>query len=95
MYACATTLEMALTQPKNREWIRLALVDIGAVQIADAVYSDLASSDPAVLQRAQLAVVRTARRLGKGRFAQSLVRHLNEVVVLPQYIADLLDEVAK
>jgi len=86
---------MSLTQPKNREWIRLALADIGAVQIAGAVYSDLAFTDPVILQRAQLAVVRTARRLGKGRFAQSLIRHIEEVAVLPQHIADLLDELAK
>ena len=94
-YACATTLEMSLTQPENREWIRLGLADIGATHVAAGVYNDLASGDQAVLQRAQLAVVRTARRLGKGRFAQGLIRHLDKVVVLPQHIADLLDELGK
>jgi putative ATP-dependent endonuclease of OLD family len=91
VYKCATTLEMALSQPANRNWIVAALRGLNAPRIAFAVDQDLQSQNPAHQQRAQLAVVRTARRLGKGRFAQLLAQDIDHVGTVPGYLEALMD----
>lgn len=90
-FGCETTLEMALTQPTNREWIVGALEKVGAPLIARQVEELVGYGDDASLHDAQLTVLRTAARIGKGRFAQTLARDIALMQAEPGYLADLLE----
>jgi putative ATP-dependent endonuclease of OLD family len=95
IHTCKTTLEMTLTQPENRSWIVDALKAVGAPRVAASVDQKLLSAQPADIFLAQLAVVRAAKRVGKGRFAQVLANTISSCHFIPEYLSTLLDCLAE
>jgi len=83
-----TTFERELTTDGNVAMLALVAHDLGAPRIANllemaeivGVDSDLKDS-----------VLRTARRFGKGRFAQVVARHVNRATELPSYIREAVE----
>jgi putative ATP-dependent endonuclease of OLD family len=94
LFKCKTTLEMTLTQTENRNWIVEALRAVGATIIATSIDDHLKSGKPADVYLAQLAVLRTANRIGKGRFSQILSETFDQCVKVPQYLSAVFDSMA-
>jgi putative ATP-dependent endonuclease of the OLD family len=97
VFACKTTFERAVTLVGTLEMLASAADDIGAPTIANRLRKGMeALSDEnlddderdALLKPLRKAVLNTAKRFGKARFAQMAVRHIDEAKSLPKYIAD-------
>jgi putative ATP-dependent endonuclease of the OLD family len=81
----ATTFEREITTDGNLAMLEAAARALGAPRIARKL------SDAEVLgadDELKDAVLRTAKRFGKGRFAQVTARHVEVATELPGYIAD-------
>lgn len=80
----ATTLESELTVKENLSMLAKTAEDLGATRISKALYdAELVGSD-IVIEKGR--VLRTAKRLGKGRFAQAAARNITNATYLPDYI---------
>jgi putative ATP-dependent endonuclease of the OLD family len=83
-----TTFEREITTDGNLVMLEAAARALGAPRIAQKL------SDAAVLgvdDDLKDAVLRTAKRFGKGRFAQVAARHAWQATELPGYIGDAVD----
>jgi putative ATP-dependent endonuclease of OLD family len=80
-----TTFERELTSEGNLPMLEAAARALGAPRIA----AKLASADLiGIDEDLKNAVLRTAKRFGKGRFAQVTARHVESATDLPGYIAE-------
>ncbi|MDH1503162.1 MULTISPECIES: ATP-dependent nuclease [Comamonas] len=95
----ATTFERAITMQGNLEMFALAAEQLGAARIARSLRAADARLQKAPNLRARNAigeevrgkVLNTAKRYGKGRFAQVCARNVHQANALPKYIKDALD----
>ena len=97
VFACATTFERALTAEGTLAMFARAAEDIGAPIVAErlrdglAVLEDEDTDDndrKETLTSVRNAVLSTAKRFGKARFAQLAARYAAEATGLPKYITD-------
>ena len=97
VFTCATTFERAVTLEGTLLMLAKAADDVGAPTIAQRLRDGddaLALGNMTEDERKELmktlrdAVLNTAKRFGKARFAQIAARHVDEASSLPKYIAD-------
>lgn len=100
VFACATTFERAVTQAGTLEMLATAAEEIGAPIVAKRLRDGgVALQNPALTpaQRTSLlnplreAVLNTAIRFGKARFAQIASKHADKATAVPKYLADAID----
>src|SRR5258708_3281865 len=83
-----TTFEREVTTDGNLAMLEAAARALGAPRIAQKI------SDAGFLgadEELKDAVLRTAKRFGKGRFAQVAARHVAQATELPSYIVDAVE----
>jgi len=97
VFSCHTTFERACVYQETLEMFARAADDVGATRVAKTLREGLAKLEKEELTDAQQlaivnplrdAVLNTAKRFGKARFAQIAVRHVGQASVMPQYIYD-------
>lgn len=96
VFACATTLERAITHRGTLEMFARAADDIGAPTVAARLRDGIAALAAAqdanerqkILAPLRESVLNTAKRFGKARFAQIASRHVDAATSIPKYIAD-------
>lgn len=100
VFACATTLERAITHRSTLKMFSRAAKDCGAEKVSQRLKALLAQtkwSQPnsvetkAALKEARKLILNTAKRVGKARFAQVASRHVSLATWLPKYIRDAID----
>jgi putative ATP-dependent endonuclease of the OLD family len=85
-----STFERELTTGDNLPWLRATARALGAPRIARKLQSAIATKAEAD-DDLKDAVLRTAKRFGKGRFAQVAARHINLAEDIPDYIYDAVE----
>ncbi len=95
VFSCVTTFERALVFEGNLKMFAKAARDIGAPKIVTKLregYNTLQAVDEgdkkAILDPLRDAVLNTAKRFGKARFAQLAAVHAEHATTLPKYLAD-------
>jgi putative ATP-dependent endonuclease of OLD family len=97
IFACQTTFERAATLPGTLEMFACAADDIGAPKVARKLREGIAALDfddlddkerDAILAPLRKAVLSTAKRFGKARFAQIAARHVHKATSVPKYLGD-------
>lgn len=93
VFACKTTFERAVTRKGTLNMLAHAAEDIGAPIIAKRLrkgIKDLQNEDDSreILDPLKEAVLNTAKRFGKARFAQIASRHVDKATSVPKYIID-------
>jgi putative ATP-dependent endonuclease of OLD family len=100
VFVCATTFEHALTIRGTVNMLADASQDVGAPKVAQRLRNgikDLEESKLDETARKALvlslrdAVLNTAVRFGKARFAQIAARHVEKATGMPKYISDAVD----
>lgn len=100
VFACRSTFERALTNEKTLGMLADAADDIGAPRIASRLRKGLrslqegdlgAEERSALLKSLRDAVLNTAIRFGKARFAQVAARHVGKATGIPAYVSDAVD----
>lgn len=90
VFVGATTFEREITLEQNLEMLIATVTDLGAPRILrDLEMSNIVGGP--VSEATKDKVLRTAKRFGKGRFAQVANRHVAQARVLPQYIIDAVN----
>ncbi|WFP74649.1 ATP-dependent endonuclease [Mesorhizobium sp. WSM4906] len=96
-FTCKTTFERALVFQGTLEMFARAADDIGAPTVAkrlrkgakELLEEDLdENARTAILNPLRAAVLSTAKRFGKARFAQIAARHVDQATILPTYLVD-------
>ena len=98
-FACKTTFERALASEGNFEMFARAADDVGATTVAQRLRDGtLALAEAhdgharkAILNPLRKAVLNTAKRFGKARFAQIATRHVEAAEAIPKYIVDAVN----
>jgi putative ATP-dependent endonuclease of OLD family len=85
-----TTFERELTTEDNLPWLRETAKALGATRISRRLHAAITSRAVAD-DDLKDAVLRTAKRFGKGRFAQVAARHIGMVERVPDYIYDAVE----
>ena len=85
-----TTFERELTTNDNFPWIEATARALGAPRIAGRLRAAIAAQAQAD-DDMKNAVLRTAKRFGKGRFAQVAARHVGMVQEMPNYIYEAVE----
>jgi putative ATP-dependent endonuclease of OLD family len=85
-----TTFERELTTGDNFPWLMATARALGAPRIARKLQSAIATNTEAD-DDLKDAVLRTAKRFGKGRFAQVAARHINLAEDIPDYIYNAVE----
>lgn len=97
VFSCQTTFERACVYQETLEMFARTADDVGAVKVAKRLRDGLASlrakpltdaQQNAILNPLRDAVLNTAKRFGKARFAQIATRHVAQATALPKYIYD-------
>jgi putative ATP-dependent endonuclease of the OLD family len=97
VFSCQTTFERACVFQETLEMFARAASDVGATTVAKRLRDGLAKLEKEELSHAKQqeilnplrdAVLNTAKRFGKARFAQIAVRHIGEAKTMPKYIYD-------
>jgi putative ATP-dependent endonuclease of OLD family len=95
VFACKTTFERALVFEGNLEMFAQAAVEVGAPKVAVRLRKGAAALAKAkeadkqdILNPLREAILNTAKRFGKARFAQIAARHVAHATVLPKYLTD-------
>lgn len=95
VFSCVSTFERALVFEGNLKMFAKAARDIGAPKVAAKLlkgHKDLQEADEdemkAILDPLRDAVLNTAKRFGKARFAQLAAGHAEHATTLPKYLAD-------
>lgn len=97
VFTCKTTFERAVTLQGSLEMFARAADDIGAPNIASKLRKCLTELEDdeidedqraALLKPVRAAVLNTAKRFGKARFAQVAARHVAAATTVPKYIVD-------
>lgn len=100
VFACTTTFERVLTNEATLPMLAHAADDIGAPKVARRLRNgleDLQKGDLGAEERKKLlnslrdAVLNTAIRFGKARFAQIAARHADKATDMPPYITEAVD----
>jgi putative ATP-dependent endonuclease of OLD family len=98
VFACRTTFERALVFEGTLEMFARAAAEIGAPKVAARLRQGVAALAKAkepdkqkILNPLRDAVLNTAQRFGKARFAQIAAGHAAHATVLPRYLADAVD----
>jgi putative ATP-dependent endonuclease of OLD family len=98
-FACQTTFERAITLEGTLEMLAAAAEDIGAPKVAGRLRQgalDLQNEalEPGecqeILKPLRKAVLNTAKRFGKARFAQIASRHVEHAATIPKYLGDAI-----
>lgn len=86
----ATTFERELTTEGNMAMLAATAGELGAPRLRDALEThDLLGGEVPDALKAK--VLRTAKRFGKGRFAQVAARHVQQARDLPPYIVEAVE----
>lgn len=90
VFVGATTFEREITLEENLGMLIATARDLGAPRIRGDLETHelLGGAVPEVIKDK---VLRTAKRFGKGRFAQVANRHVDQAGALPQYIIDAVN----
>ena len=97
VFACKTTLERALVQEGTLEMFARAADDIGAPTVAKHLRKGAKQLEDGELEDADRqkilnplrdAVLNTAKRFGKARFAQIAARHVDQATTIAKYLSD-------
>lgn len=97
VFSCATTFERACVYKETLEMFAKTADDVGAKTVAKRLRDGLAkikqekladADAEKVLSPLRDDVLKTAKRIGKARFAQIAMRHVGEAKTLPKYIYD-------
>ena len=92
VFACETTFERDATLPGTVSMFEAASRELGAPKVADRLQALTPSASEAEpLEEARQIVLRTAKRFGKGRFAQVASKHTSGITELPPYIREAID----
>ena len=100
VFTCETTFERALVSQGTLQMLALTADDIGAPFVAKQLregaknLTEIFLTDEEqneILNDLSKLVLRTAKRLGKARFAQIASLHAKEATVIPKYIRDALE----
>lgn len=100
VFACATTLERAITHRHTLKMFAKAASECGAEKVAQRLNAirvktqwntPHADETKTALKNARKLVLNTAKRVGKARFAQVASRHVSLATWLPQYLRDAID----
>jgi putative ATP-dependent endonuclease of OLD family len=100
VFACPTTFERACVYKETLEMFARASDDVGATTIAKRLRAGLKQlgegnlnegQQQKILEPLRDAVLNTAKRFGKARFAQIAARHIDQAGVMPKYICDAVD----
>jgi putative ATP-dependent endonuclease of OLD family len=99
VFACLTTFERTLALPGLLAMLEKTCEELGAPRIRARIHSaieslELAFNDEdvhAILDGLDSAVLNTAKRFGKARFAQVASKHADLATELPQYIRDAVN----
>jgi putative ATP-dependent endonuclease of OLD family len=81
-----TTFERELTTEDNLPWLQATARALGAPRVARRLHAAAQADD-----ELKDAVLRTAKRFGKGRFAQVAARHIGMAQQIPTYIFDAVE----
>jgi putative ATP-dependent endonuclease of OLD family len=85
-----TTFERELTTDDNLPWLEATARALGAPRIARRLHI-LNAAHARADDDLRDAVLRTAKRFGKGRFAQVAARHISMVQEMPSYICEAVE----
>ena len=97
VFAWVTTFERALVWEKTLEMFVRTADEIGAPAVAKKLRAGLKAlqidglsekQQREILDPLRTAVLNTAKRFGKARFAQIAVRHVDQAETIPKYLAD-------
>ncbi len=94
VFTCETTFERELTLPGTLAMLKGAIREIGAPRVAEVLQhleEEVAAGQQPDLNSAKGSVLRTAKRIGKARFAQVVSKHVAPATSLPDYIRSALD----
>jgi putative ATP-dependent endonuclease of OLD family len=100
IFACQTTFERAVTLEGTLEMFARTASDIGAPAIAKTLrkgLKDLGNEKLSDAERDKIlpalrkAVLNTAKRFGKARFAQLAARHTDQATKIPKYLRDAVE----
>lgn len=95
IFSCVSTFERELTLRGTLESLENASYEIGAPRLGDMLQNlrveDAFGDHPPDLSAAKNAVLRTAKRFGKARYAQVISKHIGSAAEMPQYIRDAVD----
>lgn len=90
VFQCATTFERELTLPGTLLMLELAIDEIGAPRTVAFLQNlrelDEEEQSEELLREAQDRVLRTAKRFGKGRFAQVVSKYTDAATEVPDYV---------
>ncbi|EJN34421.1 ATP-dependent nuclease [Pseudomonas sp. GM80] len=84
-FAGATTFEREITLPGNLEMLAETIRDLGAPQALGAIEGQILVGGP-IPDALKAQILRTAKRFGKARFAQTAARHAHLAGELPAYV---------
>ncbi len=90
VFVGATTFEREITLEQNLGMLIATAADLGAPRIRNDLEMHNLLGGP-VSESVKDKVLRTAKRFGKGRFAQVANRHVAQAGALPQYIIDAVN----
>jgi putative ATP-dependent endonuclease of OLD family len=99
VFMCDSTFELEITDIGTIDMFAAACREVGAPRVAARLQKisqllprdrPLDPTELAALNRAKQSVLRTAKRVGKARFAQIASKHCDIAVSLPQYIRQAL-----
>ena len=100
VFLCKTTFERSLTLPGNLFFLAKVVEEFGAKKIKDKLLegnqkienpSSDEDSKKDVLNELRSLVLKTAKRVGKARFAQVASKHVNLATAIPEYISNAID----
>lgn len=94
IFTCLTTFERELTVAGTLSMLVAATREVGAPRTADALQrlqQQVARGARPNLNAAKESVLRTAKKVGKARFAQVVSKHTSLAAAVPQYVRDALD----
>jgi putative ATP-dependent endonuclease of OLD family len=100
VFRCSTTFERAVTQAGNMEMLAKAADDCNIKSTAKLLrdtLKEIQKNAPKgddltkALNHPRAQVLKTAKRVGKARFAQLAASHIEDAKTLPKYIKDAID----
>ena len=93
IFACQTTFERELTQKGTLAMLGAAAREVGAHRVASAIQrtaQEVAAGQDPDLNPIRDRVLRTAKKVGKARFAQVVSKHVASAESVPEYITKAL-----
>jgi putative ATP-dependent endonuclease of OLD family len=94
VFTCQTTFERELTLAGTLPMLVAATREVGARRTADALQrlqQQVSAAGRPNLNAAKDSVLRTAKKIGKARFAQVVSKHTSLATAVPQYVRNALD----